>query len=221
VFRRCQEYDSTQLRICPVQLPGREDRFDDPPHTELRSAVNDLLPTLLTQVAGSPALALFGHCLGAVLAYEAARRLSAIGRPEVMALFVSGAPAPLLPRERRATGLSDAEFLARIQEFAGYAHPAFEHPELREMLLPLLRADVRMHETYQLPSAEPLSVPIIVIRGSDDELVSRDQAAGWAAATTAECRHAELSGAHMYLTDHPDDLVRLLESELSALGLRP
>ncbi|MET7286982.1 alpha/beta fold hydrolase [Streptomyces sp. NPDC005573] len=214
-FRRCQEYGSDTVLITPVQLPGREERFGEEPYTDVVRAVDDLLPTVLDQVAGSPAVALFGHSLGAVLAYEMAHRISALARPEVVKLFVSGSPGPWTQRETRATGLSDDEFLSQVRSFAGYSHPALEHPDLREMLLPPLRADVEMHENYRAPSDKPLAIPVVSVRGATDELVSPEQAAEWQASTTAGFRQVELPGGHMYLVDSPADLVRLLDAELA------
>ncbi|MDX3854289.1 thioesterase II family protein [Streptomyces sp. AK02-01A] len=217
-FRRCQEYGSDTVLISPVQLPGREERFGEPLYTDVVAAVDDLLPTVLDQIAGSPVVALFGHSLGAVMAYEMAHRINGLGMPRVVRLFVSGSPGPWTQRESRATGLTDDGFLEQVREFAGYTHPALEHPELREMLLPTLRADVEMHENYRAPSEKPLPVPIVSIRGADDELVSRAQAAEWESATSAGCRQAEVPGGHMYVTDSPGELVRLMDEELAAQG---
>ncbi|MBO8197068.1 thioesterase [Streptomyces smyrnaeus] len=218
-FRRCQEYGSDTVSITPVQLPGREERFGEPLFTDVTTAVDGLLPEVLDQLAGAPAVALFGHSLGAVLAYEMAHRIAALGRPEVVKLFVSGSPGPWTRRGTRATGLLDEEFLEQVREFAGYTHPALEHPELRQMLLPPLRADVEMHENYLAPSDEPLTVPVVSIRGQDDELVSREQAAEWDRATSDGCEQVELPGGHMYLVDDPAGLVRLLDQELASQGV--
>lgn len=214
-FRRAQEFPSDTVRICPLQLPGREERFDEPPFTDTGGAVADLLPVALDLVAGSPAVAVFGHSLGAVLAFELAHQLRQLPRPELVRVFVSGSPGPWTRREPRATGLSDEDFLRQVRGFAGYSHPALEHPELREMLLPTLRADVEMHENYLAPPGLLLDVPITSIRGSEDELVSAEQAAEWNAATSAGCQLREVPGNHMYLVDSPAELVRLMDAELA------
>ena len=166
-------------------------------------------------MAGSPAIAVFGHSLGAVLAFELAHQLRQLPQLELVRLFVSGSPGPWSGRAVRATGMSDADFLAQVRGFAGYSHPALEHPELRELLLPTLRADVQMHENYLAPPGRLLDVPITSIRGSADELVSAQQAAEWSAASTAGCRLREVPGNHMYLIDSPAELVRLLDAELA------
>jgi surfactin synthase thioesterase subunit len=83
------------------------------------------------------------------------------------------------------------------------------------MLLPTLRADVELHENYLAPPARLLDVPITSIRGSEDELVSAEQAAEWNAATSAGCQLREVPGNHMYFVDSPAELVRLMDAELA------
>src|SRR5262249_44184712 len=148
------------IRVCPVQLPGREERYGETLHTNVVDAIDDLMPTLFDLIDGDARVALFGHSLGAVLAYEAAQRLSRVDGLTVTRLFVSGSPGPWTRRTNRATGLPDEDFLGRVKEIAGYAHPALEHPDLRGMLLPILRADVEMHEGYQPPPGERINIPI-------------------------------------------------------------
>lgn len=220
VFRRCQEIAPDGVRVCPVQLPGREDRFGEPLAPDVPRQVEELLPAMLDLIGGDRTVALFGHSFGAVLAYEAAHRLSAIDGLTVAEVFVSGSPGPWTRREEQASGLSDEQFLERVREFAGYTHPALEHPELRELLLPTLRADVEMHESYLAPSDRPLDAPITSIRGIDDELVSPEQAEEWAVATSRGCRRVDLPGNHMYFVDSPVELVRLMAEVLTGEPVR-
>ena len=210
-YRRLQEQPSDAVRICPVQLPGREERYGDPLPRTVMEAVDELMPDLLDLAGDGGRVALFGHSLGAVLAYEAAYRLRETDGPAVVRLFVSGSPGPWTRRANRATGLSDAEFVDRVNELAGYTHPALAHPDLRAMLLPILRADVAMHEEYRPPAEARLDVPVTSIRGADDDLVSADEAAQWTDATSVGCRLVEVPGGHMYLVDSPAALVRVLE----------
>lgn len=218
-FRGWKSFAPRGLTIVPVQLPGREERFAEPLLTVAADAVEDVLPQLLPLAHSATTLALFGHSLGAVLAFELAHRLDREGVP-VTQLFVSGSPGPTTVREIRASLLDDAQFLAQVNELAGYSHPALEHAELRELLLPSLRADVEMHENYRPPDREPLSIPITALRGRDDQLVGPAHAQEWSAATTADAAVVELDGGHMYLTDHPRPLLRLIAARLAGPGAR-
>ncbi|MFC9360077.1 thioesterase II family protein [Rhodococcus sp. NPDC057014] len=208
------------LVVVPLQLPGREERFVEPLLTDVAAAVEDLLARALYEGQDAERVAVFGHSLGAVLAYELTHRLVADGSVPVTRLFVSGAPGPRHVRDIRAALLDDAEFLARVHELAGYSHPALENAELRELLLPVLRADVDMHESYRPPPHPRLDVPITALRGRDDHLVSSVQAAEWQAATTADISVRELDGGHMYLTDHPHALLRVVAAQLAESGSR-
>jgi surfactin synthase thioesterase subunit len=206
-FREWKPLLPQGMDILPVQLPGREERFAEPLLTDVESAADEAAEQVTGRLGGAAQVMIFGHSLGAVLAFELARRLADTATVPLTGLFVSGSPGPWSGRAQRATGLDDDAFLARIRGFAGYTHPALEVPEMRELLLPLLRADVEMHENYRPRSAEPLTVPVTSVRGRDDELVTAAQAAGWADATRGGFTTAELDGGHMYLTTEAASLL--------------
>jgi surfactin synthase thioesterase subunit len=211
-FRPWSAFAGDRLEVVPVQLPGRERQIDLDPYTDVHEAVTGLLPGLLAEVEGARVV-LFGHSLGAVLAYELAHRLLDAPGVELLRLVVSGSPAPGVRRELTATGLADDdEFLARVKQIAGYEHEAMADPEMRELILPTLRADVEMHESYVPSTEEPLAVPITAVRGADDTLVSADEAAGWAKVTGRDFELVEVPGGHMYLTDSAPALLDLIDS---------
>jgi surfactin synthase thioesterase subunit len=210
-FRPWRGHDQAAVDVVAVELPGREKRFTEEPYRDVHEAVDDLAAGVLELLAGRSRVVLFGHSLGAVLAYEMARRIEAAVRPAVSHLVVSGSPGPAAARSSRATGLPDGEFLARVHEFAGYSHPALEDPAMRELLLPCLRADVEMHENYRPSASGPLlRMPITAVRGADDSLVSAAELSEWAKATTGEFRVVQLPGGHMYLVDSAAEILALV-----------
>ncbi|MEW2132090.1 alpha/beta fold hydrolase [Streptomyces sp. NPDC005435] len=205
------------LDVLPLQLPGRERLIDEEPYRDAAAAADGLLTGLLTALGdtrGAHRVALFGHSLGAVLAYELTRRLTATPGVTVVRLFASGSPHPAEPRSRHATGLGDDAFLARVNEFAGYTDEALQDPEMRELILPTLRADVEMHESYRPADDRPLTVPVTSLRGSTDTLVGRAEAEAWARTTEAGFCAVELDGGHMYLTGSAPELLRILAEDL-------
>ncbi|WP_030737715.1 thioesterase II family protein [Streptomyces sp. NRRL S-31] len=202
------------LDVLPLQLPGRERLIDAAPYREVGEATEGLFRDLVTQLGERRRIALFGHSLGAVLAYELAHRVRAAPELELVRLFVSGSPEPGTPRPRRATGLPDDAFLARVSEFAGYSHEALDDPEMRELILPTLRADVALHESYTPSTDLPLDAPVTSVRGTHDTLVGSDDAAGWAKVAGREFEYVEIPGGHMYLTERAPALLRLIVGSL-------
>lgn len=208
-FREWKKDAPEGIEVVPLQLPGREERFMDEPFTDLGDAADELTPGVADAVGDGP-FALFGHSMGALLAYEIARRLDEAEGPRPVRLFVSGSPGPGSVRSQRATGLDDDAFLKQVREFAGYQHAALDDPDLREVLLPLLRADVAMHENYVPGRAGPLGIPVTALRGLQDTLVSAEQALEWEDHTSADFQYAELPGGHMYLADGAALLLRVV-----------
>ncbi|MFC9758003.1 thioesterase II family protein [Streptomyces sp. NPDC056921] len=204
--------DSLEVRA--LQLPGRERLIDMEPYRKVGEAADGLFRDLVDQLGSTRRVALFGHSLGAVLAYELAHRVAAAPDLELLRLFVSGSPEPGIQRPHRATGLPDDEFLARVSEFAGYSHEALNDPEMRELILPTLRADVELHEGYVPSTTQPLDTPITSVRGTEDTLVDSDDAAAWAKVAGRDFEYVEIPGGHMYLTDRAPALLRLIASSL-------
>lgn len=203
-------------RVVPVELPGRERRILETPYRNVVEAAKNSVDDVVADLGEGARTVLFGHSLGAVLAYELVHLLSTRD-VRVERLVVSGSPGPWTQRGRRATGLPDDEFLARVEEFAGFRHEALDHPEMRELVLPVLQADCEMHENYVPSTNEPVSVPICSVRGSSDSLVGAEQAQEWRRATTGEFTYAEFPGEHMYLVDNAREVLDLIEME-SACG---
>ncbi|MGW8887788.1 thioesterase II family protein [Streptomyces sp. NPDC055749] len=219
-FTPWQAHAPAGLHVLPVHLPGREKRFTEAAYTSAGPAVTDAYEQVTAALGVSGRrVVLFGHSMGAVLAYELAQRVEQAPNTAGLrldGLVVSGSPGPWTPRTDQAGELPDEEFVARVKTFAGYAHPALEDPEMRELLLPSLRADVRLHETYVPSSDGPLSVPVTSVRGSADTLVGAADAAQWNRATTGRLTVAELPGGHMYLAERPAELLELVASGLRA-----
>ncbi|MEV6019612.1 alpha/beta fold hydrolase [Streptomyces sp. NPDC051997] len=211
-FHPWQDLAAGRWRVTSVELPGRERRILDEPYRNVVEAAKNEIDTVVAGLGGASRVVLFGHSLGAVLAYELVHLLTARGVP-VQRLVVSGSPGPWTQRERRAAGLEGDEFLARVEEFAGFRHEALDHPEMRELILPTLQADCEMHEAYVPSTDEPVSVPITSLRGEADGLVTAAEGRQWQDATTAAFRYTEFPGDHMYLVDQGRAVLDVIEAE--------
>lgn len=219
-FYPWSEKAGKEIEIVAIQLPGRESRIDEEPYRDVKTAVDELFPAIAGELEAGP-LMLFGHSLGAVLAFELAARFSAAPGFDVARLIVSGSPGPWTRRARRATGLPDGDFLDRISEFAQYDAETMRNPEVRQLVLPTLRADVEMHEEYVPARSDPLPAPVTSLRGCDDQLVTAAQAAEWASATSLAFELKELPGAHMYITQGAAEILRVASEAAARLREGP
>lgn len=197
------------VNLVSLQPSGREERFAEPLYADLGVAIDDLTAQLATAWQGGP-FAMFGHSFGAVLAFEVTRRLHQTGRPLPQQLLVSGSQAPGTLLIRNVASLTDDEFVADVERLAGYEHPALADPDLRELVLPAMRSDVTLHEAYRPSAITPLPVPLVVLRGRNDALVSRADCDGWCTCTSAGWQYVEPEGGHMYLIEDPQAFPRLL-----------
>lgn len=179
------------VEVCTVQLPGRENRFAEPALTSLDDAVATLAP-LVADHTDLP-YAFFGHSMGALIAFETVRQLRALGARLPERLFLSGMRAPGRPDRDPRHALPDEELLTTA-EFDGV------DAELRELLLPLLRADLTLCETYSPRVEAPLPCPLTVLAGAEDDTVDEAELTDWRRHTSADfALHLFPGGPHLYV----------------------
>ena len=188
--------DSIELQI--VQLPGREERLREPLITDMKELVEQLTNELLPIT--DQLFAFFGHSMGAMVCFEVACRLRAVGAPLPKHLFLSARAAPHLQEKSELRLLEDKDFIERLHELYGAVPDAIRgSAELREVFLPILRADVELLETHECVGVEPLDCPISVFGGDQDPAVTAGMLAGWEALTSAQFCQREFGGEHFYL----------------------
>jgi surfactin synthase thioesterase subunit len=178
----------------PVQLPGRETRLAERPIDDVDELVSELAPVLAAH--GGPRFALFGHSMGALIAYATAHRLRESGVAPIH-LFVSGSSAPRHRRSERWHTLSDGDLLDRLAELGGMPEGVLAEPELCALLIPILRADVALCERYVHVERPPLSIPITAMAGDGDTSIE-GALAEWAVETTAPFTGRLFPGDHFY-----------------------
>lgn len=204
--------------VLAVQYPGRQDRRHEPGISSIRE-LSDRIVDAMRSLDDRP-LALLGHSMGALLAYEVALRMAAAGLPTPVHLFASGRRAPSCYRDDRFHLSSDDDMLAHVRRLGGPGSTALDDPELREMVLPVIRNDYRAVESYRHDPSAVLDCPVTVLTGDRDTLVSPDEARAWAAHTTGPTDLEVLPGGHFYLSDMTGQVAELLRRRLLA-GHRP
>jgi surfactin synthase thioesterase subunit len=190
------------IELCAVQLPGRENRFREPACTSMQRLIDAVVPAL------APALdrpyALFGHSMGALVAYEVARALQSLPHLAQPAhLLVSGRRAPHLPElETPMHGLADDQFVDEIgRRYGGIPAEVLRERDLLDLLLPGLRADMTAIETHVHVAGPPLACPISAFGGDADPRATASQLAAWQGHTLAGHRVQTFPGGHFYFSD--------------------
>ncbi|WP_149536560.1 thioesterase II family protein [Siccirubricoccus phaeus] len=205
------------LALLPVELPGRGFRRQEAPLRTAGALMAALGPALRRRL-DRPFL-LFGHSLGALLAFEAARHLRRRYALLPAALAVSGRHPPHLGRD--PTGFRHAlpppEFLQALQGLNGTAPELLTHPEFMALAEPALRADFAMTELYAYAPDAPLDCPLLALTGEADPEVSVQEMAGWARHGAAGFRLVTRPGDHFYLRDQAAEVL----AQLRLAALRP
>ncbi|MEU7006236.1 alpha/beta fold hydrolase [Streptomyces sp. NPDC046332] len=186
------------LDVLVAQYPGRQDRRLEEPIDDIGRLADALAIEVSGQVEGP--YAFFGHSMGAVLAYEVARRLSAQRGPATLILSGRGAPMPEPGRHDRLR--TDDDIVRAVSALGGTTPQVLRDPELREMVMPALRADYRAIGSYGWQPGPPLTVPFTVLVGDGDPVVTVEQAQSWQKFTTAGARTHVFSGGHFFLDAH-------------------
>jgi medium-chain acyl-[acyl-carrier-protein] hydrolase len=200
--------------VTPVELPGRGSRIRELPCSRLEPLLHDLVPTV-ARLCDRP-FAIFGHSLGALLAYEVAARLELDHDLVAERLYVSGHSAPHHPRrEEPISHLPDEEFLTRIRDHYGTPAEAFTDPQLVKLLLPMLRADFTLAETYEQALDNLLHCPITAMGGLDDPDAQGSDLVGWREYTRRFFRVQMFPGDHFFLHTAEKQLFEAFTEDLT------
>jgi len=208
---RLPEFD-----VCAVQLPGRANRLCEPALTDV-DAVVDALVDVVRPLLDRPVV-LFGHSMGTLVAYELARRLRALGAPLPDRLFVSGRQAPHRPfPDWNLEALSDAQVLEVVQrEFGSLPVEVLQTPELLELAMPTLRADLALLDRHRPDAVAALPLPVVALGGDGDGWATAERMSHWQDCTTQPLRSHRFAGGHFYLDERLDEVLAVLRAECAA-----
>ncbi len=207
---------SPEVEVVAVQPPGREARLAENPYHDLAELVAAMHQHLLPQLRELP-FVFFGHSNGALMAFELVRSLRRAGGPLPLHLIVSGRPAPQLELDDPPIHhLPHDEFVEELRRLDGTPEEILQHQEILELLIPLLRADFALGETYRFVPEPPLEIPLSAYGGEQDDEVPAEQVDAWGEQAAGAFRVQMFPGGHFFVNE---DRVRVL-AELSA-ELRP
>lgn len=216
VYNRWRRKLPAWLTVRPLELPGRGARFGEPLQTDLyalaRQLANELMPELRRPYA------IFGHSLGALLAFELTHALRELGCPPPLMLFASGTAAPTRREDYEkgyAQAKSDEELITELRELQGTSEEVLANHELMSLTLPILRADFLMCGRYRYRTRPLLELPIHVLGGTTDRS-SLEQLQAWGV-ETASCFSLDMfEGGHFFIHEHERRVLETISDGLLA-----
>ncbi len=234
IFQSWGESIDATIEVIAVEPPGRLGRIAEAPVTDIGAFVEGVVPELRERT--DRPFAFYGHCLGGLTSFEVARRLRQDGGPSPVHLFVSGARSPDHTGDRGTFEERLMSDLLRLDGFRLHLPPfqqpdnvfgeiirrfnipaseeMLAHPELRELLLPAIRAEFQMVSNYRFRREHAWDVPITCFAAKGDPYVSRRHALGWGRFTNQRFQLFVREGAHFAVVDDRSFLHATMNREL-------
>ncbi len=198
IFRSWSDSLPTTVEVCPIELPGRLTQMKSAPFTRLEPLVSAIGPVLLPYL--DKPFAFFGHSMGGLVSFEVTRLLRREYGLSPVHLFVSARRAPQIPNPNPPIhALPEPEFLLELRRLNGTPQAVLENTELMQLLIPILRADFAVLETYVYAPEPTLDCPITAFGGLQDQEVSRNEIQGWHAQTNSAFSLQMFKGDHFFL----------------------
>jgi len=216
VFKTWPYLIPDDIGLYAIQLPGHGRRLAEPPLDELGSIVKQL-GAVLTEFSDLP-LVFFGHSMGALMAFETARELRRIARIQPELLFVAGYHAPQVGhRPRSIHDLPEAEFIQKIRDLEGTPAEILDDSQALGIILPPLRADFKIVDTYRYQLDLPLRCPITAFSGANDSHFEQGAIDAWRFQTTGAFSMHILAGGHFFIHESECELLELIVADLSQI----
>jgi medium-chain acyl-[acyl-carrier-protein] hydrolase len=200
MFREWHDWCRPEIEVIALELPGRGQHSKAPLVDRMDVMIERLLP-VLDPLLDRP-FALFGHSMGALIAFELSRALKATGRRTPLRLFASGMRPPHIKGQYQIHTLPDRQLVQALQALNGTPAEIISDSSLVEFFLPLMRADLRLAETYRYMPGPLLDHPITVFSGLGDVTAPVDQQGEWQRLTCADCTVRFLEGNHFFIQVH-------------------
>ncbi|NVO09180.1 MAG: thioesterase [Bacteroidales bacterium] len=216
IYNNWKSYLKSDIELIAIELVGRGHRINEAHYIDLNDAINDVFSLVIDEIKERDSYAFFGHSMGAKIVYELAQRISEKRLPGPQHIFFSGRGAPniLGVKEIEYHKLPDKEFKKEILKLGGTPKEFFEHPELVDIFLPLLKNDFRLvHEEAPINEIKPFSCDITVFIGKDEDLTP-EQIDGWKMNTLGSCTIHYFNGGHFFINEKTEEVIRRINSTL-------
>jgi surfactin synthase thioesterase subunit len=220
VYSRWRRKLPAWLQVRPVELPGRGARLGEALHTDMQALARQLASE--QRLAANAPYALLGHSLGALVAFELAHELQALGCPPPLALFACGTAAPTRREDYDGANWrepkSDEALLAELRKLGGTPEEVLANEELMSLTLPVVRADFLLCGRYAYRQRAPLHCPLHVL-GGDTDRASAEQLQAWRRESQGKFSLEMFPGGHFFIHEHEDRVLGALTGALEPLRL--
>jgi len=218
VFRPWVGFLPDHVELWAAHLPGRGERAEEPLLRRIGPIVQEIAYALSTY--SEKPFALFGHSLGAAIAFEAARELRRKYNVQPAHLLVSGCQAPhCLDVGPSTHDMPEGEFIEKLRALNGTPKALLENPRMMEIVLPIVRADIEVLQTYRYVPGLPLDCPITAIGGFRDKLVSLTSVVAWRHQTTSRSVAYALPGDHFFINSAQSLLLKVITDALNSFTM--
>jgi medium-chain acyl-[acyl-carrier-protein] hydrolase len=215
IFNKWKQFLHAGIELIPVELAGRGKRIHEPLYKDVPEAIDDVFQIVSKGINGLP-YALFGHSMGGMISYQLSQKLRENGYSASTHIFFSGRSAPHVKRtdDIKYHLLDEEEFRKEVITLGGTPPEFFDHPELLEVFLPVLKNDFKLAETdIQNGEIHPLDCNITVFLGKEEDLTT-EQCDGWKKHTKKLCTMHYFEGGHFFINNETEQIVRLINNTL-------
>jgi medium-chain acyl-[acyl-carrier-protein] hydrolase len=215
IYNQWKQYLDPEIELIPIELAGRGKRIQESLYTDVPAVIDDVYGIVSKMINGVP-FALFGHSMGGMISYQLYQKIREKGERSPVHVFFSGRSAPHVKRtdEKKYHLLEEVEFKKEVINLGGTPPEFFDHPELLEVFLPLLKNDFRLAEANtHNGEIHPLECNISIFLGKDEDLTT-EQCDGWKKHTEKLCSIHYFEGGHFFLHEKTEQIVRLINNTL-------
>ncbi len=216
VYNNWKSLLNKSIDLIPVELAGRGKRIHESFYNDFSEVIEDVYSQISNEIEKESNYAFFGHSMGAKIAYELTQKIIKDGLPIPKHIFFSGRGAPYISGkdEKEYYKLPDDEFKKEIMKLGGTPKEFFEHPELLEVFLPLLKNDFKLSErSKKTDNIKALPFDITVFLGKDDELTP-EQIDSWKKYTFKTCNIHFYNGGHFFINNKYKDVIKIINNKL-------